>query len=194
MYKILISGYYGFHNIGDEAVLRCVTEQVRAAVPDVELTILSNDPSDTREKYQVNSIPRMKPWQVLRALWKTDMLISGGGSLLQDVTGRFSILYYLSIILIALLFRKPVYIYSQGIGPIRGKWNRRFTGRILRRVQVIAVRDTQSAQLLQEIGVPADHIAVSNVCTMCNVDKFYSYRGRRLENEQAAMLVNHWER
>ena len=39
-------------------------------------------------------------------------------------------------------------------------------------------------------GVPADHIAVSNVCTMCNVDTFYSYRGRALENEQVGMLVN----
>ena len=43
---------------------------------------------------------------------------------------------------------------------------------------------------LLRAGVPADRIAVSNVCTMCNVDKFYSYRGRRLENEQVAMLVN----
>ena len=47
---------------------------------------------------------------------------------------------------------------------------------------------------LLRAGVPADQIAISNVCTMCNVDKFYSYRGRRLENEQVAMLVNHWER
>lgn len=161
MYKILISGYYGFHNIGDEAVLRCVTEQVRGVVPDVELTILSNDPQDTREKYHVNSIPRMNPWKVLSALWHTDILISGGGSLLQDVTGRFSILYYLSIIFWALIFRKPVYIYSQGIGPIRGKYNRKITGWILKRVHVIAVRDSQSAQLLEEIGVPADHITIT---------------------------------
>lgn len=161
MYKILISGYYGFHNIGDEAVLRCVTEQVRGVVPDVELTILSNDPQDTREKYHVNSIPRMSPWQVLRALWNTDMLISGGGSLLQDVTGRFSILYYLAIILTALLFHKPVFIYSQGIGPIRGKFNRVITGWILKKVNVIAVRDTQSARLLQEIGVPQELITIT---------------------------------
>ena len=47
---------------------------------------------------------------------------------------------------------------------------------------------------LVRAGVPAERIAVSNVCTMCNVDTFYSYRGRRLENEQVAMLVNHWEK
>lgn len=47
---------------------------------------------------------------------------------------------------------------------------------------------------LLEAGVPEDHIAVSNVCTMCNSDKFYSYRARRLENEQVAMLVNRFDR
>ena len=43
---------------------------------------------------------------------------------------------------------------------------------------------------LMRAGVRADRIAVSNVCTMCNADSFYSYRAGRLENEQAAMIVN----
>ena len=51
------------------------------------------------------------------------------------------------------------------------------------------LREANRLTLLRA-GVPADHIAVSNVCTMCNVDTFYSYRGRRLENEQVAMMVN----
>ena len=54
------------------------------------------------------------------------------------------------------------------------------------------LREANKMTLLRA-GVPADHIAVSNVCTMCNVDTFYSYRGRALENEQVAMLVNRFE-
>ena len=54
------------------------------------------------------------------------------------------------------------------------------------------LREANKLTLLRA-GVPADHIAVSNVCTMCNVDTFYSYRGRALENEQVAMLVNRFE-
>lgn len=161
MYKILVSGYYGFHNIGDEAVLRCVTQQIRQALPQGELTILSSDPQDTREKYQVHSVPRMCIPKVIRALWETDMLISGGGSLLQDVTSRSSILYYLMIIFLALLFRKRVFIYAQGIGPIRGKWNRHLTAMLLKRVDGIAVRDQRSAQLLWEIGVPPEQVSVT---------------------------------
>ena len=161
MYKILISGYYGFHNIGDEAVLRCVTERLGNSVQDVDLTILSNDPQDTREKYNVNSIPRMAPLKVLKAIFQTDMLISGGGSLLQDVTSRFSILYYLAIIFLALILKKRVFIYSQGIGPIQSKFSRFLTGKLLQRVDGIAVRDEKSARLLEEIGVPPDCISVT---------------------------------
>ena len=43
---------------------------------------------------------------------------------------------------------------------------------------------------LLRAGIPEDHIAVSDVCTMCNADTFYSYRAGRLENENCAMIVN----
>ena len=43
---------------------------------------------------------------------------------------------------------------------------------------------------LVRAGVPDNHIEISNVCTKCNADTFYSYRARRMENEQVAMLVN----
>ena len=35
MYKILISGYYGFNNIGDESILRTVIDNLREKLPDV---------------------------------------------------------------------------------------------------------------------------------------------------------------
>ena len=54
------------------------------------------------------------------------------------------------------------------------------------------LREANRLTLLRA-GIPEDHITVSNVCTMCNSDTFYSYRGRALENEQVAMLVNRYE-
>lgn len=54
------------------------------------------------------------------------------------------------------------------------------------------LREANRMTLLRA-GIPADHIAVSNVCTMCNADTFYSYRAKRMENEQVAMMVNRWE-
>lgn len=51
------------------------------------------------------------------------------------------------------------------------------------------LREANKLTLLRA-GIPEDHIAVSNVCTMCNADTFYSYRAHRMENEQCAMMVN----
>ena len=65
---------------------------------------------------------------------------------------------------------------ADGSGNPRGKYH-------------LDLREANRLTLLRA-GIPADHIAVSNVCTMCNADTFYSYRGRALENEQVAMLVN----
>ena len=125
MVNILISGYYGFDNIGDESILRTLVSSLREHIPDCSLTVLSHNPASTREKYGVEAVERMSPMAILRAVKKCDMLISGGGSLLQDVTSSKSLHYYLSIIRCAQFFRKKVFIYSQGIGPIDRPGNRR---------------------------------------------------------------------
>ncbi len=154
MYHILISGYYGFNNIGDESILRTVIDNLREKLPDVDITVLSNDPAGTAEKYGVQAAPRMSMGAILRSVWRCDLLLSGGGSLLQDATSGRSILYYLFILRLAQLLGKKTFIYSQGIGPINDPKNRRFTARVLCRADGIVVRDGASRELLLEIGVP----------------------------------------
>ena len=154
MYHILISGYYGFNNIGDESILRTVIDNLREKLPDVEITVLSQSPAQTAEKYGVRAARRMNLWDVFRSVWRCDMLLSGGGSLLQDATSSRSILYYLFILRLAQLLGKRTFIYSQGIGPIFSTRNRRYTACVLRRADGIVVRDGKSRDLLLELGVP----------------------------------------
>ena len=156
MVNILISGYYGFDNIGDESILRTLVSSLREHIPDCSLTVLSHNPASTREKYGVEAVDRMSPMAILRAVKKCDMLISGGGSLLQDVTSSKSLHYYLSIIRCAEFFHKKVFIYSQGIGPIDRPGNRRAAAAALKRADGIVVRDERSAALLEEIGIARD--------------------------------------
>lgn len=161
MVKILISGYYGFNNIGDESILRAVVDNLRCKLNDIEITVLSQNPEFTAQKYGVNSVNRKSVKDIINAVRKCDLLISGGGSLLQDVTSKKSILYYLMIMWAAFFFRKKVFIYSQGIGPILSKINRRLTAATLRRVDDIVVRDEASRELLIEIGVRKNKIIVT---------------------------------
>ena len=161
MYKILISGYYGFNNIGDESILRAVVDNLMEKLEDIEITVLSQNPESTAQKYGVRSVNRKSVKDILKAVKGCDLLISGGGSLLQDVTSKKSILYYLMIMWLAMILRKKVFIYSQGIGPILSNINRGLTAGTLKRASGIVVRDEASKELLVEIGVPCKHIHVT---------------------------------
>lgn len=150
--RVLLSGYYGFDNAGDEAVLYAIIESLRQAGID-DITVLSAKPEATVTQYQVRAVDRWGKKALCKAVKDCDLLISGGGSLLQDVTSKNGILYYLGIIWLAQMQKKSVMIYAQGIGPIEHKRNRRLTAKLLNKAQAITVRDLPSRQTLMEMGV-----------------------------------------
>jgi len=151
--KVVISGYYGFDNCGDEAVLLSIIRCLKKLSPDVHITVLSGNPDKTSALYGVHAINRWNFFQIFRALLGAHLLISGGGSLIQDVTSVRSPGYYLGVIRIALLLKKKVMIYAQGIGPLDTHKNRVDTAKVFNRCHTITVRDEASAKLLQELGV-----------------------------------------
>lgn len=155
--RVVISGYYGFGNSGDEAVLQSILlalkEQGELQGVFIEPTVLSVDPPSTERMYKVKAIHRVKLTEIVAEIRRSDALISGGGSLLQDVTGTATIPYYLGIIKLAQWFGKPTYIYSQGIGPVNRPIFYPLIRNVLNRCRYISVRDAESAQLLQAMGV-----------------------------------------
>lgn len=151
--SIVISGYYGFDNAGDELILRALLLDLRRLAPAAEIVVLSNNPVKTARLHRVKAIPRWNILRVTKAVGQASMLISGGGGLLQDVTNRHSILYYLGLIGLAELFRRKTVIYAQGIGPIHKKLNQLLTRGMLNKVDLVTVRDESSKSLLQALGV-----------------------------------------
>lgn len=152
-YKIVISGYYGFNNAGDEAMLLAILQALRKTFEAPDITVISGNPSATADTFGVHTVPRFGIWPILKALFHSDFLISGGGSLLQDVTSWKSMVYYLTIIIVGVLFRKRVYLYSQGIGPVRYRVIRIILKHVLNHVDAITVRDQESKGFLQRLGV-----------------------------------------
>jgi polysaccharide pyruvyl transferase CsaB len=145
---VVVSGYYGFGNAGDELILAALCR----ALAGHEVTVLSADPAATRREHGVGAIARTDLAGIARAVARCDLLVSGGGGLLQDATGPGSIPYYLGVIVLGRLLRRPVMVYAQGIGPLRRGWARAAL-RLLRGVQAVTVRDAESAELLQRAGV-----------------------------------------
>ena len=149
--RVVVSGYYGFGNFGDEAILSLLVNKLKKN--GFEIVVLSSNPRKTSIDYFVNAISSFDFYQVTGLIKQSDILISGGGSLLQDVTSLKSLVYYLWVISTALRYRKKVVIFAQGIGPINNRFARFITAKILKNCSYISVRDSKSFELLKSWGI-----------------------------------------
>lgn len=152
MKKILISGYYGFDNFGDEAILGVLINHLRGN----DITVLSSNPEKTGRTHNVNSLNSFNPKLIVERLPKFDMLISGGGSLLQNVTSNKSLFYYCGLINIMASLKKDVVIFAQGIGPVKGFWGKLIVKSALKKCKYISVRDEKSQELLKSWGIESN--------------------------------------
>ena len=162
MKNVLISGYYGFNNTGDEAMIE--TMSTLLAKRDYGLIVLSSNPERTKELYNVQAYDRYKFFEVLKALKKADIVVSGGGTLFQDITSKKSIWYYLGIVKLAQFMGKKVCVAYQGMGPLRTRLYRKMTKKTLNKksVKLVALRDEQAINFAKELGINQEKIMFSS--------------------------------
>ena len=180
--EILISGYYGFKNSGDDALLSAIINDISKYKESPNLVVLSKTPAETQKLYRVKAINRFNIPSIMRHMRNAEMLISGGGTLMQDGTSTKSLWYYLQIIKMALRRGMKVMLYSNGIGPLNHERSREITRDTLNQVDLITLRDSASAELLKEIGVNKPKILVTADPAL-NLDGASVEKGRMLLSE-----------
>lgn len=186
---IALSGYYGFYNTGDEAILEAIICLLRRRLPEAELVVFSADPAHTRRAYGVESVSRTHLPSIFRTLQRADLLISGGGGLLQDVTSLRSVAYYLGIMEMALLMGKKVAVFAQGMGPLHHRLALHWVKRVLSRVDFVSVRDPLSESFLSQLGikreifVTADPVFSLEPASQEEIDAFWAEKGLPDEKE-----------
>lgn len=183
----VISGYYGYGNLGDDAILVAISRQLRERKLPVKLTVLSRQPEETEKDYGLQAVNRFHPLAVFKAIQKADILISGGGSLIQDKTSTRSLLYYLTVIRCAKLLRKPVFLFANGIGPVDRKKNCNRVRKTLKDCDMITLRDAESLETLKALGLdsPDIHVTSDPVFTLSgeeNGQELLAYNGIPGEN------------
>jgi polysaccharide pyruvyl transferase CsaB len=149
--RVAIFGYYGFGNLGDEAVLCAMLAHLKEVLPGLEPCVLSADPSWTEAVHGVRSVRRTDLVAVRRLFRSSDLVCSGGGSLFQDVTSWRSPLFY--GLLHELARGRPVLVYAQGLGPLRRTASRAVARRAMQRAAGVTLRDRGSVHLLRSLGV-----------------------------------------
>lgn len=158
--KILLSGYYGFDNAGDEAVLAAILAHLSERLHQPRFTVASGNPAATSQmhtspakKYFLDSVRRDDFKSLAASIKKCDLFISGGGSLLQDVTSLRNVAYHCGLLRLAQFKRKPTMLYAQGVGPLNLPLSQKLVRIATAKARAITVRDAASKVLLQSIGV-----------------------------------------
>ncbi|TAF08487.1 MAG: polysaccharide pyruvyl transferase CsaB [Nostocales cyanobacterium] len=149
--RVLLSGYYGKGNGGDEALLATLLQMLP---PDVTPVVLSGNPEETNRRYGVESYNRMAFLQVFQALSSCDAFIWGGGSLIQDVTSSISPFYYGGLMAIAQVMGLKTIAWGQGIGPLLRPQTRFLARRNFAGCIQVSVRDRASSALLSDWSIP----------------------------------------
>lgn len=166
--KVLISGYIGFSNFGDDAMLEVLINHLQEK--NCQITTLSANPHETKKIFGIESFFYKSPIKVLTSLFKADVLISGGGNLFQDETSFLSLFYYFFIIFAAKILNKKIIIYSQGIGPIKSRFANSLTFIAFKFADTIITRDKFSKNYLQKSGIDSSY--TKDACWELPIQKY----------------------
>ena len=163
MPKIIITGYYGEGNLGDDAILLGVIEGIKQYCPDLEFQVVAARRELLPEQTRPYFLPGNDLTQVYNSIKVSDLVVCGGGGLFQDYYGhdllewfhgaRMGLNYYLRNLFIAQVLGKPTMVYGAGVGPLQTTTGRQMVKLILSNTDTVTVRDVHSHNLLAELGV-----------------------------------------
>ena len=197
---ILIGGAYGFGNAGDDAILEAILQEMRAIDPHLPVTVLSRRPRETRRIYGVSTLHSFDLVRMALVLRRTKLYLNGGGNLMQDVTSRMSLWYYLYTLWAAKRCGASVLMYGCGIGPIIVPDDQKLAARIINgNVDAITLREPDSLAALQQFGIDrpeillaADPVIRLQPAGAFQVERFFEQHGLSLDGRYIAFVLRRW--
>ncbi len=163
--KIAIAGNYGAKNLGDEMILEGLIKTLKSIDPDVEITVLSADPEETKKKHGVKAVQKFpagirsavksalgEGGKTKKAVKECDYFILGGGGLFSNLTKKAYLIWGIQARR-ALRYKKPLIMYGQSVGPVEGKFRKKLIEKLFNKAIFTAVRDTESKEELKRLGV-----------------------------------------
>lgn len=157
--KLLLAGYFGMENLGDEAILEGEFKYLRGQLPEAEISVLSGNPQQTREILSCPSFHRTALKEVTSAIARCDLFILGGGGLFQDITSFRSLLYYLFLLEFAKWRKKKIAVFAVGIGPFRRELSEHLVAKVLRKVDDVSLRDKGSLKWAEKWGIKKAYLS-----------------------------------
>ena len=218
MKSILIAGYYGAGNLGDEAILSAILTGLRQEFNDLKCTVCSWQPEQTKQLHGVEALSWTEISEIARSVAMMDLVIVGGGGLFQDYWGldpdsylrrnHGGISTYGSLPLLAEIFGIPCLLFGVGIGPLDSELARKHTLMAAQRCQEITLRDQHAYQQLLETGFDPGNLQSPRVSVFAdpafsllasdssiqNADSIFSQFGVPPEARLLGVNLRYWDR
>ncbi len=176
---VLLCGYYGFGNMGDDALLLRAVERAEQKYPALSVCAMTAGGKRDAGKFGIRCEKRSDILKLIREIRRCGVVVFGGGTLIQNSTSRRSLYYYTRILRYARRKSKIIELWGNGIDPIKGKRSARETALALGACNYIGLRDGASVceakRLLNLISVPFPHICLEGDLAL---KPFYAERGR----------------
>lgn len=211
MKQLFIAGYYGFGNTGDEAILEVMLMGLRQALPGARFSVVSGNPTETRDRYGVDSVLWSDIAAIARRIHDCDLVILGGGGLFHDYwgvdlgqllrPGHTGIAFYAAFPLLGYLLEKPVMIYAVGVGPLLTEEGKALTRAVFQAADVVTVRDRESLNELETIAVDTREVQVTadpafdlQPCDESRVDEILEAEfGGSLDGPLIGVALRNWD-
>jgi O-antigen biosynthesis protein len=169
--KIIIAGYYGFKNTGDELILSSMIQDLQDQSPSVSIVVISGNPKNTKKEHSVNAIAWSDIQTIINEIKSSNLVIIGGGGLFHDYWGfdtttiftseHMGISFYSSIAMFATLLKIPLMLYAVGVGPLFSEEGKACVRYIAQQAAIITVRDIKSKEILINLGIKPERITVT---------------------------------
>ena len=200
-YDFVLSGYYGYNNIGDDALLFSILSNILKLKENLKICVLTRNPRKIQknlDNYFANIVtrPRFNICSVRKAIKKSRALVFGGGTLLQDLTSSRSLSYYLWLLKLARRYKKKAVLYANGIGPLNNRKNQEKVKNIIKYIDLATIRDEDSYKDLIDLGIDKSKV-------YCTADEAVTIRNEQnysendfkeyIKNKYIVVSVRKWQ-
>ena len=149
--RIVVAGWFGSGNLGDELILRALIRELREI--GAEPAAITSDAAHTWLNHRIDSHTHRSPRDHRRLaadLRRADGLVLTGG-LIQNETSPWNLPHHAGRLWAA--GGTPAAAAGLGAGRVNGRWGKLVAERMMRKVSPVVVRDRDSATRLGDLGV-----------------------------------------
>ncbi len=189
MKRLLITAFIGSSNLGDQAIFKATTQKLQKN-KSIQIAAFTLDKKKHTNTSLVRFIQTKNPFKIIKEIYLCDLLVIGGGGIIQDTTTIYNLLRHTYKALIAICFGKKYMFYAVGVDELRSLFNKALAKFIFNMSTAITVRDNTSKKNLELLGVSKEIVAtadpvVSLVTKKINVSSLY-------KKPYVIVCLRHW--